>query len=445
VRGRSPAVTEVIPSALPGGMRAALQTLETEALGTEKGVPASFVGSLADIGRQGWTVYRGDVPLPLLVLRDGALRHNVDTISTYCSSHGAWLAAHGKTTMAPQLFARQLAGGAWAITVSNVPQLQVCRAFQVPRVLLANEVTDAYDLHYIARELKRDPSWELYLLVDSVIGVTRLAHALAEEDVLRPVPVLVEIGTHGGRCGVRTREEALQVANAVLAAPGLSFAGVEGFEGAVHGESDDDELRLVDQYLQNFRAIAVSLQDLYRLDGPPYIVSAGGTLYGDRVVAALGDVRLSDAQLVLRMGCYITHDSGWYDNHCAFGAQSPRHTTEPILQPAIEVWSAVLSRPEPELCILGMGRRDAPSDLRLPIPTLISTNGGAPSEVPRDFAVVDMNDQHTFLRVNSGSGIAPGDLVACGISHPCAAFERWRVIMLVDEQRQIVGAIKTFF
>ena len=380
-----------------------------------------------------------------MVLREAALRHNIESIRNYCSSNGAWLAAHGKTTMAPQLFGRQLAAGAWAITVSNVPQLQVCRLFRVPRVLLANEVTDTYDLHYIARELKRDPSWELYLLVDSVVGVKRLAHALADEDVVRPLSVLVEIGTPGGRCGVRSRAEAHQVANAVLAEPGLSFAGVEGFEGAVHGDDDVDELRLVDDYLQNFKSIALSLGVLYRSDGPPFIVSAGGTLYGDRVVKALGDDRLKDAQLVLRMGCYITHDSGWYDDHCAFGVQSPRRTTEPVLQPAIEVWSAVLSRPEPELCILGMGKRDAPADLRLPIPTLISTKGRASSRVPEDYAIVDMNDQHTFLRVNAASDIAPGDLVACGISHPCAAFERWRVIMLVDEQRRIIGAIKTFF
>jgi D-serine dehydratase len=426
-------------------MRLALQTLESQPLGTDKGVPAGFVGSLADIAREGWTVYSGDVPLPLLVLRDAAVRHNVDSISRYCSSHGAWLAAHGKTTMAPQLFGRQLAAGAWAITVSNVPQLQVCRAFRIPRVLLANEVTDTYDLHYIARELKRDASWELYLLVDSVVGVERLAHALGDEGVRRPVSVLVEIGTPGGRCGVRTREEALQVAEAVLAERGLTFAGVEGFEGAVHNDDELDELRLVDEYLQNFKSIALSLRDLHRPDGPPYIVSAGGTLYGDRVVAALGGTRLNDAQLVLRMGCYITHDSGWYDYHCAFGAQSPRRTTEPILQPAIEVWSAVLSRPEPELCILGMGKRDAPADLRLPVPTLVSSNGMPPRTVPEDYAIVDMNDQHTFLRVNAASDIAPGDLVACGISHPCAAFERWRVIMIVDDERRIIGAIKTFF
>jgi D-serine dehydratase len=438
-------VTEAIPSVLPEPMRVALQTLESERIGTEKGVPASFVGSLADIPRQGWSVYGGDVPLPLLVLKEAALRHNIESIRNYCSSNGAWLAAHGKTTMAPQLFGRQLAAGAWAITVSNVPQLQVCRAFRVPRVLLANEVTDTYDLHYIARELKRDPSWELYLLVDSLIGVKRLAHALTDEGVIRPVSVLVEIGTPGGRCGVRDRAEAHQVANAVLAELGLTFAGVEGFEGAVHGDDDIDELRLVDEYLQNFKSIALSLQELYRSEDSPFLVSAGGTLYGDRVVRALGADRLKDAQLVLRMGCYITHDSGWYDDHCAFGERSPRRTTEPVLRPAIEVWSAVLSRPEPELCILGMGKRDAPCDLRLPAPTLMSTKRRGPSRVSADYAIVDMNDQHTFLRVDAASAIEPGDLVACGISHPCAAFERWRVIMLVNEQRRVTGAIKTFF
>lgn len=49
-----------------------------------------------------------DFLLPVLVLKESALDHNVELVARYCREHGVSLAPHGKTTMAPQLFKRQL-------------------------------------------------------------------------------------------------------------------------------------------------------------------------------------------------------------------------------------------------------------------------------------------------------------------------------------------------
>ena len=69
--------------------------------------------------------------MPLLVLRDSALRHNATAMADWCGDAGVLLAPHGKTTMAPQLFARQFEAGAWAITAATLAQAQVYRAFGV--------------------------------------------------------------------------------------------------------------------------------------------------------------------------------------------------------------------------------------------------------------------------------------------------------------------------
>src|SRR6266566_3976658 len=106
----------------------------------------------------------------------------------------AGLAPHGKTTMAPQIIARQLAAGAWGLTAATIPQVQVFRAFGVPRILIANELTDRGGIEWLAAELAADPGFECYAYVDSIRGVALLDGLLRAAGAARPLPVLVELG-----------------------------------------------------------------------------------------------------------------------------------------------------------------------------------------------------------------------------------------------------------
>ena len=36
-------------------------------------------------------------------------------------------------------------------------------------------------------------------------------------------------------------------------------------------------------------------------------------------------------------------------------------------------------------------------------------------------------------------------MVGFGISHPCLTFDKWLVMMLVDDDFHVIGAIRTFF
>src|ERR1700677_4736816 len=94
---------------------------------TTKGIPAHCGPlRLSEIGRQGWNLLAGDCPLPLAVIRTDVLAANSRWMMSFARSHQLRLAPHGKTTMAPQLFARQMADGAWGITVATTQQLEVC-------------------------------------------------------------------------------------------------------------------------------------------------------------------------------------------------------------------------------------------------------------------------------------------------------------------------------
>jgi D-serine deaminase-like pyridoxal phosphate-dependent protein len=394
-----------------------------------KGLPAAdgvTVGSLAD---QGWNLLRGDLPTPVLVLRESALAHNLELMARWCTSRGVSLAPHGKTTMSPELWARQLEAGAWGITAANVAQVRVMREFGVERIVLANELVDPAAVRWAAEELARDPRFELYCLVDSVEAVRAMTGAVRRP--VRPLQALVELGVPHGRTGARTLEAAEHVAVALADSMVLDLAGAEVFEGIIHG---DDAEAQVDALLDRLAVLMERLD----LDGrDEAVVTAGGSAFFDRVQERLAGVQ---ARLVLRSGCYVTHDSGMYERVSPLGERAAGNGR---LRHALEVWGVVLSRPEPELALLLMGKRDVAYDVEPPLPLTVHDRDGLR---PADgMSVFELNDQHAYLRLPAGDPLAVGDLVACGISHPCTAFDKWRLIPVVDDEYTVVDAVHTFF
>lgn len=121
---------------------------------TAEAVPLGRVGSM------GWNLLAGDLPLPAMVLKEGALAHNAALMARWCREHGVLLCPHGKTTMAPQLFKRQLDAGAWGMTAATVSHVRIYRAFGVGRVLLANELVEPVALRWLSAELAQDPAFD---------------------------------------------------------------------------------------------------------------------------------------------------------------------------------------------------------------------------------------------------------------------------------------------
>jgi D-serine dehydratase len=399
--------------------------------GLDKGVPAGAApGS--------WNVLREDLPLPVCVLREAALEHNARRMQRFAELTGARLCPHGKTTMSPQLFERQLAHGCWGITLATGHQLQVARRHGIGRILYANQLVGAAEVRFACEQLRADPGFELLCLVDSVAGVELLAERVARHAPGRPLRVLLECGIAGARCGVRSVDEALAVAAAVgAAAPWLELAGVEGFEGLARSEADARE------YLGFLADTARALDG--RFTTPEVILTAGGSAYYDIVASVLGAVRLTrPALVVLRPGCYLTHDRGLYEGKLGAVQSRVGDAADLAFEPALEVWAQVLSAPEPELVILSAGRRDFGQDAGDPVPFRHAPRGGAPRELA-GCAVAAVSDQHAHVRAPRGHALQVGDLVALGPSHPCTTFDKWRVIHLVDEDYDVVDSIRTWF
>lgn len=409
--------------------------------GFEKGVPHVPAIRLKDVESKSWSLPGGDVPLPALALRWEAMLRNINRFQSFCDRRGVLLAPHGKTTMAPQIFLEQLRAGAWAITVASVRQVLVAHAFGVPRILLANEPTTQADFKSLGDLLSNPSGPELYAFVDDPDVAIRLARSLRESGTIRPLHLLIEFGFWGGRAGVRRVREVETVAQACLAAtPELALAGIAGYEGIIRGSNSFERLRAVDEYLVEMAAAVNHLRHVHQ---EARMVSAGGSLYFDRVVELLGPEHLPDSNLVLRSGAYVTHDNGMYDLASPLGSNSERRLDDEPLEPALELWSSVVSRPEPELAILGFGRRDASNDSGLPVVLGVWDNDQI-KPLP-GATIVELNDQHAYLRLPAGTALRTDDAVVCGISHPCTVFEKWRTILTIDEQRTVTGAVRTFF
>ncbi len=101
---------------------------------------------------------------PIAALSASAIDNNIGVLASWCEDNGLLLAPHGKTTMAPALFARQLAAGAWAMTAATPWQVRVYRAHGVRRVLLANELVDIEFIRWLTAERAADPDFEFCLL-----------------------------------------------------------------------------------------------------------------------------------------------------------------------------------------------------------------------------------------------------------------------------------------
>lgn len=419
----------------------------------DKGYPSSV--QVADVSRQAWNVLAGDLPFPVAVLKKSALENNSRWMRSFLAATGVSLAPHGKTTMAPQLFHQQIADGCWGITVATAQQAAVAAAHGIKRILIANQLVGPANIRLVLDLLKRDPALDLYCYVDSPVGVTMLAEA-CRKAASQPLNVLLEIGFVGGRTGCRDAGAVSQVLDALeQCGDALHLRGIAGYEGLIEGKNPAETERSVAAFL-DLLVSAVGLCQYARAFKPDahgsndIIVTAGGSAFFDMVAQRLtGSMTSSAVRIVIRSGCYLTHDHGIY----AHNFPSLQHRLGVTLaaqlgplEPALHLWSMVQSRPEPGRALLTLGKRDAGHDAGLPQPVLLKPAGSRdllPLTV--DWRIDKMNDQHAYLQIPEGETVAVGDLVCLGISHPCTTFDKWREIFVVDDDWTVVDVLHTFF
>lgn len=392
-----------------------------------------------------WNLLKEDISLPTAVLYEEKLAHNLAWMQDFVGQYQVKLAPHGKTTMAPKLFARQLATGAWGITLATAHQTQVGYQHGVRRVIMANQLVGKRNMAIIS-ELLADPDFEFFCLVDSAALVDQLGAFFAERG--QTLNVLLELGPAGGRTGVRDDAQQAAVLAAIARWDSIALAGVEVYEGVLKEEVD------IRRFLQRAVACIAGLAQQGLLAartarGPAVLTGAGSAWYD--VVAeefARADIGLP-LDVVLRPGCYLTHDVGIYRAAQAqIQVRNPvAHAMRSQLQPALQLWAYVQSIPEADKAIVALGKRDAAFDAGLPQPVTRFRPGSdsAPTATPAHWEITGMMDQHAYLKIVAGDDIRVGDMIAFDISHPCLTFDKWRHLPVVDSQFDVVDVVQTFF
>lgn len=407
-------------------------------------VPSASV-PLAQAANLEWNLLDEDVSLPAAVLYDDRIEHNLKWMQAFVSEYGVKLAPHGKTTMAPQLFRRQIETGAWGITLATAHQTRAAYHGGIERVLMANQLVGKHNMAMIA-ELLSDPDFEFFCLVDSVDGVDQLGAFFKAAG--RRLQVLIELGVAGGRTGVRDDSQLDAVLSAIARHEGtLLLAGIELYEGIISDE----------QAVRAFLRRAVRTTERLAADGrfqrTPALLSGAGSAWYDVVAEEFAaESKAGAIEVVLRPGCYLTHDVGVYKK-----AQSEILARNPIakkmgeaLLPALQLWAYVQSIPEPDRAIVGFGKRDAAFDAGMPVAARHYRPGAGAAHprtvVPQEgWEVTGMMDQHAYLRIPAGADLKVGDMLAFDISHPCLTFDKWRQLLVVDSSYRVKEVVETFF
>ncbi|QHC31113.1 alanine racemase [Streptomyces sp. HF10] len=405
-----------------------------------KGLPPDARGlTVRELASQRRNLFDADggFTTPLLVLSAERLAHNLALMETYTARHGLAFAPHGKTSMAPQLFRRQIEHGAWGITLAVPHQVRVAREFGVQRVFLANELVDAAALRWLAGELAADPGFRFVCYVDSVRGVELMDAALA--GAARPVDVVVELGAgERARTGVRTAADARAVAEAAGRARALRLVGVAGYEAQVP-DADPERVRA---WLERLVALAVDFDRDGLFEGADEIVvSAGGSEWFDVVAEVFAGIpALSRPVLkLLRSGAYVSHDDVHYSELTPFN----RVPEEGALEPAFRLWAQVVSRPSATEAFVNAGKRDVSYDLDPPVARVVRREG---AERPAaGIEVTALSDQHLWLRTGADADLRVGDWIGFGLSHPCTVFEKWQLIPVAEADGTVVDYLRTYF
>lgn len=406
-----------------------------------KGVPGGTDPfKILDIPSKKWNILKEDLPLPLMVLKKSSMDHNAKTFREYTKKQNVLLAPHGKTTMCPQIFKQQFEDGAWGLTAATVNQVQVYRRYGVNRILLANQLLGEQNIRYIVEEINADPKFQFYCLIDSNAQLDLILTGLKKYKISRPLHLLIELGCLGGRTGFRNDEEARLAIDKINQSNDVLFSGVEAFEGILKtSEQVSIFMKRIKDFLEKLTFSNTKTQE-------EFIITAGGTSYFDLVISAFKGFKISrKIVIIIRSGCYITFDSGIYHKAIEKALEEKRLVPE-TLKSSLEIWSYVQSIPEAGLGILSMGKRDCPYDAGFPkVEKIFRPKIGFIEIQPQYFEITATNDQHAFLNFNDKSDIKIGDMICCGISHPCTAFDKWRFIPVVNDDYDVVDGYLTFF
>lgn len=290
-----------------------------------------------------------EIATPALLVDMDAFELNVARLKAFCEAAGVRLRAHAKTHRSADIALYQIRhGGSSGICCQKVSEAEALVAGGVEDVLVSNEVVDPRKIDRLAALADRA---RVIVCVDDAANVTELSAAAVRRGVR--LECLVELDVGAGRCGVADPADALELARAIDAAPGLVFSGLQAYQGsAQHAYDFDARKGLVDAAVAKTRATV----DLLAAEGLRCAIVGG---------AGTGTYPLEAASGVyneLQCGSYVFMDADYARVRGADGAEGA-----PGFENALFVLTSIMSKAKPGMAVCDAGLKALAVDSGLPL------------------------------------------------------------------------------
>ncbi len=213
-----------------------------------------------------------DIQTPCLVLDLNALERNIKKMGDYARAKGMRHRVHGKMHKSVDVaLLQERLGGSVGVCCQKVSEAEVFARGGIKDVLVSNQVRDPVKIDRLARMPKLGA--RVLCCVDDPTNVADLSAAAVKHGT--QIECLVEIDCGAGRCGVTTTPAVVALAKAIDAAPGLKFAGIQAYQGAMqHMDKYEDRKAKLDIAV----AMVKDAVDTLAADGIQCdIVGGGGT------------------------------------------------------------------------------------------------------------------------------------------------------------------------
>jgi len=291
-----------------------------------------------------------DVQTPCLVLDLGALERNIRKMGEFARAHGMRHRVHGKMHKSVDVARLQIElGGANGVCCQKVSEAEVFARGGIGDILVSNQVRGSAKIDRLARLPTLGAA--ITVCIDDVVNVAELSAAAQTHGT--EISCLVELDCGAGRCGVTSNAEIVAIARAVDAAPGLSFAGLQAYQGSIqHVERYEDRAAKMDVVIA---MVGTAVDALSAAGLPPAIVSGGGT----------GTFPFESASALyneLQCGSYAFMDADYGRILDANGARLDENSWEN----ALFVLTTVMSHAKPDLAVCDAGHKAHAIDSGLP-------------------------------------------------------------------------------
>lgn len=326
-----------------------------------------------------------DVDTPALVIDADAMERNIARMADFFSGSKASLRPHAKTHKCPIIAHKQLDAGAVGITCAKLGEAEALVAGGVRDVLIANQIVGA---HKISRLVRLARHADMAVAVDNFDNAKQISDAAFGAG--STVRVLVEVNVGMDRCGVEAGAPAVELAKRISSLPGLRFFGIQSYEGHLV-MLDGHENR--EQRVRAAMAPVIETRKMIESAGVPVTaISGGGTGTYDITSTIEGFDEI-------QAGSYVFMDAKYGS------VEGP----DAVFEPALFLWSTIVSRPTAERAVGDIGLKTATSELGLPVLADF-----------RDSRTVSLSEEHVKLLLEGEArSLKVGDKVRFQPGHVC--------------------------